>query len=70
MTPVLILTLVVAAYGFYVGGALARIHFLPDEEKKTAVVEERKGRLMRRARQVKSVLLVLFVVVTISNLKR
>ena len=69
MTPVLMLTLVVAAYGLYVGGELIRVHFLPDEEKKSAPVEERKARLMRRAGKVKSVLLVLFVLVTISNLK-
>ena len=70
MTPVLMLTLVVAAYGLYVGGELIRSHFLPDEEKKSVPVEERKARLMRLAGQVKSVLLVLFVLVTISNLKR
>lgn len=70
MTPVLMLTLVVAAYGLYVGGELIRVHFLPDEEKKSVPVEERKAGLMRRAGQVKSVLLVLFVLVTISNLKR
>jgi hypothetical protein len=70
MTPVLVVTLVVAAYALYVGFKLICIDFLSDDEKKSVSVEERKKKLMRRARQLKSVLLVLFVVVFVSNLEK
>lgn len=70
MKPVLVLTPAVAAYALYIGVELLCIKSIPDGGKNSPSIEERKEKLMRRARQLKPVLLVLFVLVTVSNLKR